>query len=395
MKLKITEEQFKIVVNFLKEEIIDGSGRDPWKYKKEGDSYFAAKKGSDNWIKASGRSKDSIKSNIFGIVTDKEKDEDEKIIKKDDKIIKKDDKIIKKDGKKPKTYNEIISFQTFAKNKGFKNVVGKYKRQLISADGSWGDNSEAAWNIYGSTYNPSDVKKDVKKDEKIVSDKTPGKTISRGDAWGMNTHVGIVGAIKNGTPIIFHNIHGNVYADPKGLIQGGGKVVWVRRSIDSGKLIGDGVKILSTISGAFYVMVLANIKKISSSKSVLMFTIPEEQCAKFVNNFENSSRTSESGVGDAWLAHNNRSLGSLSYTAFEGLSSSDSNSIINLWQKIHNNGGGEKNGDYKGEAKTLISKIASKSSSPNLQLGDIVGIYYPPSSYHELAFYNGGKVYFT
>ena len=395
MKLKITEEQFKIVVNFLKEEIIDGSGRDPWKYKKEGDSYFAAKKGSDNWIKASGRSKDSIKSNIFGIVTDKEKDEDEKIIKKDEKIIKKDDKIIKKDGKKPKTYNEIISFQTFAKNKGFKNVVGKYKRQLISADGSWGDNSEAAWNIYGSTYNPSDVKKDVKKDEKIVSDKTPGKTISRGDAWGMNTHVGIVGAIKNGTPIIFHNIHGNVYADPKGLIQGGGKVVWVRRSIDSGKLIGDGVKILSTISGAFYVMVLANIKKISSSKSVLMFTIPEEQCAKFVNNFENSSRTSESGVGDAWLAHNNRSLGSLSYTAFEGLSSSDSNSIINLWQKIHNNGGGEKNGDYKGEAKTLISKIASKSSSPNLQLGDIVGIYYPPSSYHEMAFYNGGKVYFT
>jgi len=375
MKLKITEEQFKIVVNFLKEEIIDGSGRDPWKYKKEGDSYFAAKKGSDNWIKTSGRSKDSIKSKIFGIVTDKEKD----------------DKIIKKDGKKPKTYNEIISFQTFAKSKGFKNVAGKYKGKLISADGSWGDNSEAAWNIYGSTYNPSDVKKD----EKIVSDKTPGKTISRGDAWGMNTHVGIVGAIKNGTPIIFHNIHGNVYADPKGLIQGGGKVVWVRRSIDSGKLIGDGVKILSTISPYFYSKVLSNIKKISSSKSVLMFNIPQEQCAQFVNDFENSSRTSDSGVGDAWLAHNNRSLGSLSYTAFEGLSSSDSNSIINLWQKIHNNGGGEKNGDYKSEAKSLISKIVSKSSSPNLQLGDIVGIYYPPSSYHEMAFYNGGKVYFT
>jgi hypothetical protein len=386
MKLKITEEQFKIVINFLNEEVIDGSGADPWKYKKEGDSYFAAKKGSDNWIKTSGRSRDAIKSNIFGVVTDKEKDEDEK----DDKIIKKDDKIIKKDGKKPKTYDEIINFQTFAKNKGFKNVVGKYKRQLISADGSWGDNSEAAWNIYSSTYNPSDVKKD----EKIVSDKTPGKTISRGDAWGMNTHVGIVGAIKNGTPIIFHNIHGDVYADPKGLIRDGGRVVWVRRSIDSGRPAVDGVKILSTINELYYLKVLANIKKISSSKSVFMFTIPQEQCAQFVNDFENSSRTS-GGVGDAWLAHNNRSLGSLSYTAFEGLSSSDSNSIINLWQKIHNNGGGEKNGDYKGEAKTLISKIASKSSPPSLQLGDIVGIYYPPSAYHELAFYNGGKVYFT
>ena len=320
MKLKITEEQFKIVINFLNEEVIDGSGADPWKYKKEGDSYFAAKKGSDNWIKTSGNIKNAIKSQIFNDVdTNKDKDEDEK----DEKII--------------------------------------------------------------------------KKDEKIVSDKTPGKTISKGDAWGMNTHVGIVGAIKNGTPIIFHNIHGDVYADPKGLICDGGRVVWVRRSsIDSGTPALDGVKILSTISGLYYIKVLENIKKISSSKSVFMFDIPEKQCAKFVNDFENSSRTSgDGGVGDAWLAHNNRSLGSLSYTAFEGLSSSDSNSIINLWQKIHNNGGGKKNGVYKGESKTLISKIVSKSSSPSLQLGDIVGIYYPPSSYHEMAFYNGGKVYFT
>ena len=386
MKLQITEEQFKIIINFLNEEIKDGSSGDPWKYKKEGDKYFAAKKGSNSWVETSGAARNAIKSKIFkGVVTDEEKDKDRKNRKN-----KKDNKIIKKDGKKPKTYNEIISFQTFAKSKGFKNVAGKYKGKLISADGSWGDNSEAAWNIYGSTYNPSDVKKD----EKIVSDKTPGKTISRGDAWGMNTHVGIVGAIKNGTPIIFHNIHGDVYADPKEKLKDNGRVVWVRRSIDSGKLIGDGVKILSTISPYFYSKVLSNIKKISSSKSVLMFNIPQEQCAQFVNDFENSSRTS-GGVGDAWLAHNNRSLGSLSYTAFEGLSSSDSNSIINLWQKIHNNGGGKKNGRYRSEAKNIISNIASKSSSPNLQLGDIVGIYYPPSSYHEMAFYNAGKVYFT
>ncbi len=321
MKLQITEEQFKIIINFLNEEIKDGSSGDPWKYKKEGDKYFAAKKGSNYWVETSGSARNAIKSKVFkGVVTDKEKDEDRKN-KKDKKI--------------------------------------------------------------------------VKRDEKIVSNKKPGKTISRGDAWGMNTHVGIVGAIKNGTPIIFHNIHGNVYADPKEKLKDNGKVVWVRRSSSSGLPMGNGVTLLSTISASFYIKLLANIKKINSSKSVLMFnTSPQDQCAQFVNDFENSSRTSN-GVGDAWLAHNNRSLGSLSYTAFEGLSSSDSNSIINLWQKIHNNGGGKKNGTYKSEAKSLISKIVSKSSPSNLQLGDIVGIYYPPSSYHEMAFYNGGKVYFT
>jgi hypothetical protein len=341
MKLKITEEQFKIVINFLNEEIIDGSGGDPWKYKKEGDTYFAAKKGTDSWKETSGGARNAIKSKIFkGVVTDKEEDEDKKNRKdRKDRKDKRDEKKDKRDEKKDE--------------------------------------------------------KIVKRDEKIVSNKKPGKTISRGDAWGMNTHVGIVGAIKNGTPIIFHNIHGSVYADPKGLIHDGGRVVWVRRSSDAGIPIGDGVRIYSKTSPSFYTSVLSNIKKISSSKSVLMFNISEEQCAKFVNDFENSSRTGAGGVGDAWLAHNNRSLGSLSYTAFEGLSSSDSNSIINLWQKIHNNGGGKKNGTYKSEAKSLASKLASKSSPSNLQLGDIVGIYYPPSSYHEMAFYNGGKVYFT
>ena len=62
--------------------------------------------------------------------------------------------------KKPTTHDEIINFQTFAKSKGFKNVFGRNKGQLITADGNWGRNSEAAWNMHSSTYNPSDVKTD-------------------------------------------------------------------------------------------------------------------------------------------------------------------------------------------------------------------------------------------
>jgi hypothetical protein len=46
---------------------------------------------------------------------------------------------------------------------------------------------------------------------------------------GLNTHVGMVGAIKDGVPIIFHAEDGLFYADPANRIVGDGKVAWVRR----------------------------------------------------------------------------------------------------------------------------------------------------------------------
>jgi hypothetical protein len=55
--------------------------------------------------------------------------------------------------------------------------------------------------------------------------KIPGNTIKQGNGWGMNTHVGIVGAIKNGVPLIFHNIHGNVQSDPSNKL----RISWVKR----------------------------------------------------------------------------------------------------------------------------------------------------------------------
>ena len=65
--------------------------------------------------------------------------------------------------------------------------------------------------------------------QKINGKYVPGNSIKSGKGWGMNTHVGIVGAIKNGVPIIFHNVHGQVYADPYNNILNGTKIVWVRR----------------------------------------------------------------------------------------------------------------------------------------------------------------------
>ena len=41
----------------------------------------------------------------------------------------------------------------------------------------------------------------------------------------MNTHIGIVGAIKDGVPLIFHNIGGNVISDPASNLN----IAWVKR----------------------------------------------------------------------------------------------------------------------------------------------------------------------
>ncbi|NBU81953.1 MAG: hypothetical protein EBS55_09935 [Flavobacteriaceae bacterium] len=57
-----------------------------------------------------------------------------------------------------------------------------------------------------------------------------GKTIQSGKGWGMNTHLGIVGAIKDGVPIVFHNIGGQVFADPYNNLKGGSKIAWVKRA---------------------------------------------------------------------------------------------------------------------------------------------------------------------
>ena len=57
-----------------------------------------------------------------------------------------------------------------------------------------------------------------------------GETIKKGIGWGMNTHIGVVGAIKNGVPIVFHNIGGQVWADPYNNLKGDSRIAWVKRA---------------------------------------------------------------------------------------------------------------------------------------------------------------------
>ena len=71
----------------------------------------------------------------------------------------------------------------------------------------------------GQPWNPSDLKKKI--------EFIPGNSLKNGSGFGINTHLGYVGAVANGEPIIFHNVHGDVYATPLSKM-GDTKVIWVK-----------------------------------------------------------------------------------------------------------------------------------------------------------------------
>jgi hypothetical protein len=55
----------------------------------------------------------------------------------------------------------------------------------------------------------------------------PGNSLKNGSGFGLNTHLGYVGAKVDGEPIIFHNVDGQVYATPLSKM-GDTKVLWVK-----------------------------------------------------------------------------------------------------------------------------------------------------------------------
>ena len=48
------------------------------------------------------------------------------------------------------------------------------------------------------------------------------------DIGPFNTHVGVVAAVKNGVPIIYHNVHGTVHMDPWNKIYKDNIIVWTK-----------------------------------------------------------------------------------------------------------------------------------------------------------------------
>lgn len=52
-----------------------------------------------------------------------------------------------------------------------------------------------------------------------------GNTLKDGRGFSFNTHVGIVGATKDGVPLVFHNVGGQIKSDPVDNL----KITWVKR----------------------------------------------------------------------------------------------------------------------------------------------------------------------
>jgi len=58
----------------------------------------------------------------------------------------------------------------------------------------------------------------------------PGKTLEGGKGFGMNTHIGFVGAMVDGVPIIYHNVHRSVFATGlQAMNKNGLAIVWAGR----------------------------------------------------------------------------------------------------------------------------------------------------------------------
>lgn len=135
-------------------------------------------------------------------------------------------------------------------------------------------------------------------------------------------------------------------------------------------------------------------KKINSRDSVLMMKANQPECAKFVHDFSSKIKN----VGNAWIAHDNSSVGTTVWDAFSNLKPDTVKRITTLWDKIEKAGGGKENGQFNAEVKGLVNSIVPKTPPVQLKIDDVVGLFYPPSGHHEEAFMSGskyGKGYFV
>ena len=124
------------------------------------------------------------------------------------------------------------------------------------------------------------------------------------------------------------------------------------------------------------------------SDSTVIAKISNTQCAQFVNDFSDDI----AHLGDAWHAHNTENVGPRVWTAFHKLDKTKIGEIEKLWKLIHTKGGGKVKGPNTSAVKKLVNELvpAKLPTNVTLKLGDIVGLYYPPSGHHEEAFYRGG-----
>lgn len=180
-------------------------------------------------------------------------------------------------------------------------------------------------------------------------------------------------------------IKGDIYTE-KVLSKGGGKSSPKIKGGEKGNIF-----VSDTINPSFSSKI--DFSNLSTSNSTENICKPgTKHCAAFVNKFTDKFPS----IGNAWDAYRNDTiLGPTINSKFKGLDESQRKDVIELWLKIHKNGGGKENGPYNNEVKSFVNQLVpSKGSEVKLEIDDIVGIFYPGSSHHEEAFYQGGEAWF-
>jgi hypothetical protein len=110
----------------------------------------------------------------------------------------------------------------------------------------------------------------------------------------------------------------------------------------------------------------------------------DSNCAQFINDVSDDLKY----IGNAWNAYK-VAPGQLVYSAFNNVDSSKVKQAQQMWDLIHKKGGGTEKGPYNKKIASFVNGIVPSKPNVNLQNGDLVGIFYPPSSHHEEAFYQG------
>lgn len=110
----------------------------------------------------------------------------------------------------------------------------------------------------------------------------------------------------------------------------------------------------------------------------------DSNCAQFVNDVSDDLKY----IGNAWSAYK-VAPGQLVYSAFNNIDSNKVQQAKQMWDLIHKKGGGVEKGPYNKKIASFVNGIVPSKPNVNLQNGDLVGIFYPPSSHHEEAFYQG------
>ena len=140
---------------------------------------------------------------------------------------------------------------------------------------------------------------------------------------------------------------------------------------------------------------LNNISSTDTTDNICKTKGGQTQCAKFVNNFSDRFKA----VGNAWTAYANDSiLGKTIFSKFRGLNRLYTLAVIKLWYSLHKNKPSKgKTDKLYDDANKIVSRLVGGKgyNGPALQVDDIVGLYYPDSKYHGVAFYQGGKRWFT